>query len=301
MIRFEQLLNRMYLMKDTFIPMDDEQFKLVQNTGFEMFQIINDICRKHNLSLMLGFGSALGAVRHKGFVPWDDDIDVLMPRKDYDLFISLCDKELPSNMIVYASGSKNGPEVRYAKIVNKDFKVFPEGGNELSNLVCLDVMPLESYGDNVLIRKIKWALYLLISTAATTTRLWHDRSQDTDYRYLMKLTKKGAFEYYIRIVIGFFFSFMSYKKWLMIADGWFKNAKKTSKVFIPSIFINTNPIDINIMLPPSIGEFEGIQVPIPNNAEKYLVFQYGDWKKLPPEEKRRQHLFYRKKAPTNKR
>ena len=296
MIRFEQLLNRMYLMKETFIPMDDEQFHLVQKTGLDMFLAIEDICKKHNLRVLLGFGSVLGAVRHKGFVPWDDDVDVLMPRKDYDVFVSLCDKELPSSMMIYAPGTKNGPEVRYAKIFNREFKIFPEGGDELSNLVCLDVMPLENYDDNGLRRRIKWWLYLLISTAATTTRLWHDRKKDTDYKFLMKLTRKGMIEYYIRLVIGFMFSFMSYQKWLIIADDWYKNTKETARVFIPSIFINTNPINRDTMLPASIGSFEGCQVPLPNRAQDYLEFQYGDWEKLPPEDKRRQHLFYRKKT-----
>ena len=295
MIRFEQLLNKMYLMKDIFIPMDNEQFQLVQRTGLEMFLSINEICKNHNLRIMLGFGSALGTVRHKGFVPWDDDVDLLMPRKDYDKFISVCNQELPSNLIIYAPGSKNGPEVRYTKIFNKDFKIFPEGGNELSNLVCLDLMPLEYYDDKPLRRRIRWAVYLLISLAATTTRIWYDRSKDTDYKYLMKLTRKGKIEYFFRLVTGFFFSFFSYQKWLLIADDWYKNAKETNQFFIPSIFINTNPIDKDIMLPVSYGEFEGSIVPIPHRVEDYLVFQYGDWKKLPPEDKRRQHLFYRRK------
>ena len=283
-------------MKDTFIPMDDEQFQLVQKIGLEMYLTISDICKRHDLNVMLGFGSALGAARHKGFVPWDDDVDVLMPRKDYDQFISICNKELPSNLFIYAPGTNNGPEVRYTKIFNKDFKIFPEGGDELSNLVCLDVMPLEYYDKNILRRTLKWAIYLLISTAATTTRLWHDRTLDTDYRFLMQLTVKGKIEYYIRLAIGFLFSFLPYQKWLIIADEWYKDAKETSQFFIPSIFINTNPIDKDIMLPVSTGIFEGEIVSLPNRVEEYLVFQYGDWKKLPPEDKRRQHLFYRKRV-----
>ena len=296
MIGFEQLLNKMYLMTDTFIPMDDEQFQLVQRTGMEMFLAINEICQKHNLSIMLGFGSALGAVRHKGFIPWDDDVDLLMPRKDYDKFISVCEKELPPNLVVYAPGTENGPEVRYTKIFNREVKVFSEGGDELSNLVCLDLMPLEYYDDKPFRRRIRWAFYLLISSAATTTRLWHDRKNNTDYKFLMKLTRKGKVEYYLRLIIGFLFSFLPYQKWLLIADDWYKNAPKTNQLFIPSIFINTNPIDIDIMLPVSFGEFEGNTVPLPHRAEDYLAFQYGDWKKLPPEDKRRQHLFYRKRA-----
>ena len=160
---------------------------------------------------------------------------------------------------------------------------------------------MEYYDDKPIRRRIRWFFYLLISTAATTTRLWHDRSLDTDYKFLMLLTKKGKIEYYIRLIIGFFFSFLSYQRWLIMADNWYKNAKVSSRLFIPSIFINTNPIDKDIMIPVSMGEFEGNSVPIPNRAKDYLVFQYGDWEKLPPEDKRRQHLFYRKNANHQKR
>ena len=59
-----------------------------------MFVDIKRICDKHNLILMLSGGSALGAVRHKGFIPWDDDIDLMMPRDDYDKFIDLFEEEL---------------------------------------------------------------------------------------------------------------------------------------------------------------------------------------------------------------
>ena len=53
----------------------------------DLMMVFDDVCKKHNLTYFLEAGSLLGAIRHKGFIPWDDDVDVLMPRKDYQKFL----------------------------------------------------------------------------------------------------------------------------------------------------------------------------------------------------------------------
>ena len=281
-------------MKDVFIPMDDKQFHQVQQTGFSMLLTIQDFCKSHNITMMLGYGSVLGAVRHRGFVPWDDDVDILMPRKDYMRFLSLCESGLPRHLKVYSPYTSLGPEVRYTKIIDDETRIISPVGGGSYNKVCVDVFPLENYDERWLRRKLKWAVYMILSTAATTCRLWYDRKRDTDYKFTMKLTRQGTFEYYIRLGVGFCFSFLSYKRWLKIADKWLICNKETKQVYIPSIFINTNPIDKDVMMPVSVGQFNGREVFLPNKPEQYLEFSYGDWRQLPPEEKRRQHLFFRK-------
>lgn len=66
---------------------------------------VDRICKKHNIKYFLGGGSLLGAVRHKGFIPWDDDADVMMLRKDYDRFLSVLPNELPNYL--FAQTQKN--------------------------------------------------------------------------------------------------------------------------------------------------------------------------------------------------
>lgn len=293
MIKFNQLLVYMLNRKDIYVPMEDEQFKKVQDSSFEMMKAIQDVCEKHHINMMLGFGSALGAVRHEGFIPWDDDIDIIMPRADYDRFIEICEKELPENYLVYTPKSSKGPEIRSGKVFNSLAKVFPQGSNENSNLVFVDIFPLENYDNCWLRRKFKWGIYLILSVAATTTRLWHDRKMDTDYSFAMKLSRRGRIEYSIRLAIGFLFSFWSYQQWLLKADRLLSTTRESDQVFVPSIFYYTKPIQKDIMLPPSTGVFNGHKVYLPHNPEAFLELVYGDWKKLPPIEQRRQHNYYR--------
>jgi len=65
-----------------------------------MLKIIDYLCRKHNLHYWLCFGTLLGAIRHKGFIPWDDDLDICMMREDYEKFIKIAQKEFPDDLFI---------------------------------------------------------------------------------------------------------------------------------------------------------------------------------------------------------
>ena len=72
-----------------FYELTPKEQILLRNELLSIYKDIKAICQKYNLTHMLGGGSVLGAVRHKGFIPWDDDIDLYVPRKDYDKLLAL--------------------------------------------------------------------------------------------------------------------------------------------------------------------------------------------------------------------
>lgn len=80
---------------------------MIFNRYFWAFLLeVDRICKKHNIKYFLGGGSLLGAVRHKGFIPWDDDADVMMLRKDYDKFLSVLPSELPNYLFAQTQKMK---------------------------------------------------------------------------------------------------------------------------------------------------------------------------------------------------
>ena len=69
----------------------------------KLFREVDEICREHNLRYVLAGGSLIGALRHEGFVPWDDDVDLYMPRPDWEKFVEICKTELPPERAIQCS------------------------------------------------------------------------------------------------------------------------------------------------------------------------------------------------------
>ena len=80
---------------------NSNEIKKVQNEILSIFIEIDKLCEKHNLRYYAIGGTCIGAVRHNGFIPWDDDLDIAMPRKDYERFIAIASEELPKHLKLF--------------------------------------------------------------------------------------------------------------------------------------------------------------------------------------------------------
>lgn len=134
-------------MQDTTIK--DYGLRPVWNEMLAIFDEFVKLCKKHNLRYYAYAGTALGAVRHDGFIPWDDDMDLAMPRPDYERFVRIANDELPHNLRFV--NWKNTPEFHllFGKIQLSDkmkvLKVEQEVGHILSNGIFIDIFPLDGY------------------------------------------------------------------------------------------------------------------------------------------------------------
>lgn len=140
-------------MPSLHIISDDERFEL-QKCLLHMLKDIDMVCCKHNITYMLGGGTALGAVRHKGFIPWDDDLDINMPRQDYENFIKIMNEELGEYYEFSYPNSKN-VEYPFLKIHKKDTKFIELFDNGFFDGVWIDVFPIDYAHENNLIRYMK--------------------------------------------------------------------------------------------------------------------------------------------------
>lgn len=98
--KFKAMMNSLSSNSTILRELSPEENQSLKNELVQMFQEILAVCQKHGLTIMLGGGSALGCVRHQGFIPWDDDLDLMMPRNDYEVFKTVFEEELGKKIYI---------------------------------------------------------------------------------------------------------------------------------------------------------------------------------------------------------
>ena len=272
--------------------MTDEERSGLQAHLRKMYLDIEEVCKRHNLQMMVAYGSVLGALRHKGFIPWDDDIDLLMPRKDYDLLVNEYADELPTKYKIYSPNSKNGPIYRFAKVVDTTtrFTSTPEKATE-RNGIFVDIFPLENaVTDKLHIRWIQIKACFLMYVATSVVG-WRSKSKAS--RRLMTSSFAGAINYFLRQAIGFFFNWRNPNKWYDVFDKAVTGLPESGYYMVPSGGADIKyftPMPKDMFLPTKRMPFDDIIVNVPNQPERHCEMEYGDWKRIPPENERWQHF-----------
>lgn len=247
----------------------------------------HELCQQEGLRYTVTAGTLLGAIRHKGFIPWDDDIDVAMPRPDYEKLIAYCQtNETPFRLI--CSKTEPGYGYVFGKAVAADTVIVEENSNpkKIDMGVYIDIFPLDGLGDTAEesrkhLEAKRFSQELLI--AANWTRFFRSRTRAW---------------YYEPIRFAFFLlsRFVSFPKLIAsierhLACHSFDDAKyvvttgstyRDREIFPAEIY--SRYIDV---------PFEDIQIKAIAEYDCYLKQIYGDYMQLPPEEKRVTHHMFR--------
>lgn len=109
-------------------PISLEECKEIE---LDMFRQIVKVCEKHKLRYILDYGTLIGAVRHGGFIPWDDDIDISMPRPDYNVFKQVFDRETENSRYELRTGMKGNVAIPYIQVVHRDTITQKKGRREM--------------------------------------------------------------------------------------------------------------------------------------------------------------------------
>lgn len=144
---------------------DNSMLRQLQMYELNLLKTFAGICEKHHLKYYMIGGTMLGAIRHQGFIPWDDDVDIGMPREDYKKFMEIVETEIPSYM-VFLNYKKDKEYLRYfSRLVDRRVEIYNDSNTDtLVENAWIDIFPLDGTPDNKLRR---WLFFTRLSAVRT--------------------------------------------------------------------------------------------------------------------------------------
>ncbi len=248
----------------------------VRHVELGILDYINSICKEHKIEYFLDYGTLLGAIRHKGFIPWDDDIDICMKREDYERFVSIIAKEENPNYKLLSMDTAPSYYYEFGKVVDTRTILNETETIELPGMgVWVDVFPKDNLPRHH--GFLKWVVTVLVVCRV--------------FAVYKKFPSKHSALFYPVWVIS---RLIGYKPFLRLSRRLSMVAKKKTTPYIGDLRDLTAKQyawDKEMFSESVLVSFEGKEYPAPKNWDGYLKGLYGDYMKLPPEDKRIPHSF----------
>lgn len=256
--------------------------KEIKQTALKMLVYVDDICQKNNLRYSIYYGTLLGAVRHKGFIPWDDDIDIVLPRPDYNKLLEILKED--SRYTLASSINKDPYRYTFAKLFDPKTKlvskqVFDYEGKDAG--VFIDIFPLDGvpegkkeqqeYASEMYSYRVGFMNTLGMMYARSYSYFRSAVKIVLKYPYYKKLLKRGNYNYWRNL----------YEKESLRYP--FENSKfcghleyiKNKNAIYPTEWFSEQNFQLI--------DFEGYKISAIKNTDLFLTKYYGDYMTLPPE------------------
>lgn len=257
------------------IYLTEEQLKRLHEIQMDMLLEVRRICTKYNIKYSLIGGTLLGAVRHKGYIPWDDDADVGMLREDYEKFRRVCESELDSEKY-YFQDDRNTESYRwgYGKLRRKNTLFLRENQKHLKfgQEIFIDIFPLDYAPDSMIMRRVHMLRCFCIRKilwAPVGAMVEKNGIKRSLYQILRKIPKERVYRYYYKYI----------------------NSRKPCNTVRLNLFPTRKPYGFPISYFEELIEviFEGETFMGSGHWHEYLKIKYGDYMTLPPEKERKVH------------
>lgn len=264
---------------------DPETLRNMQLLELDILKDVDRVCREHGIVYWLDSGSALGAARHEGFIPWDDDIDIGMMREDYDRFISIAPEALGDRYVLSEPSSNKLHSAMFAKVWLKGTKFYTKETLDagIRQGVGIDVMPYDVLSKDGAVAKMQLRNCALLQKLLY---LFHSRNVVVPHKGALGFLERAA----CAAAHGFMRVFSSHES---LVERFRRSALAgaddpgEASACMPYVSVGVYPT--SVLVPIGHRKFEDGMFPVPAELETYLEIMFGDWRELPPVEDRRQH------------
>lgn len=254
----------------------------VKHYLLETMDYFHEFCETHNLEYFIIGGTLLGAIRHEGFIPWDDDIDVIMPKKDYKKILNLLNSiDSPYELLNYKF-DKNYV-YQFSRLANNNLILEEEYYKPFHCGAWIDIFPLDYTYKNPLLRKLQFTLVSVLKKILIirTASFKRDKYPPIIYMILALLHKTTSI-----LPKSIFFSTIS-----LVQDNFPLLHKNKGKFFanFQGGWGVKESVPTQVFKEKTLYNFEGRTYWGPKDAHTWLSKVYGDYMKLPEESKRKSH------------
>lgn len=243
-----------------------EKLKIVE---MDILDEIDRVCRKNNLSYFLGGGNLLGAIRHQGFIPWDDDIDIYMLRKDYERFAEIANRELSENYFYQNWITEPEYPYNFAK-VRMNHTVFDEKGLSHLNIhkgIWVDIFAIDKQTEDAGIAEREQKRSRRLQAAQELLYVDLNKNRNVFKSLLLRLYRALIPRAYMHKKLDKLLKKYNHTESKLCADRLSKGAKSYyTDDFAQQIYV----------------KYEDKQYPIPNGYDHILKAEFGDYMQYPP-------------------
>lgn len=290
---YKDILNEVARSEKLARQVTEEESAALKNCLYEMAVDLDRRCRKNRIHLFLVGGTLLGAVRHHGFIPWDDDMDLGLMRGDYEKLKRIFDEEFGDMYLLRCPNSPYPNGNRFMQIFKKGtvLKTVGEENPLQPQAVYIDIFPYDYVPEHPIGRFLRGNIANGLMFVASC--VMDNAYMDAAYAEFLKKSRDGKLFLMIRGITGWVFSFLPPEKWFDLVDRVIAYKKKTGTVtsatgrrhYFKEMYAK------KVFLPLTNLEFRDHAFYAPGNYTEYLIGNYGEDYMVPPKEGKRESHF----------
>ena len=261
--------------------LDRKTLRKLQLKELESLTYFDEFCRKNGLTYFMLGGCVIGAVRHNGFIPWDDDIDLIMPRKHYEKMLSLWkEQEDEKRFVMLYPDGKTITHNPFATLVDTTVTLVKDNQKDLDipRGVVTDIFPLDGCPDGKIKRYLQYYHAMVYSLFSTE---------------VIPSNHGGLITFVCKALLAMFRKKETRVKIYQKAERKMSQYDFDTHLYCTELCAGPhymqNKYPQNAFAKPVYHEFEGLSVPLPQGWDEYLTMAFGDYMALPPEEKQIPH------------